>query len=130
MLKHGLPILLVLAGTILFTARADAHHSFGATYLEDKTITLDGALVQLLFRNPHSYIQVDVKDASGQVVRWNIEWGGVVQLNQKGVTRETLKPGDHLVIVGNPSRTPEDHRARLVNITRPSDGWKWGATYD
>ena len=129
-MKRALTLLLVLLGLILCGSRADAHHSFGATYLEDKTITLDGALVQLLFRNPHSYIQVDVKDASGQVVRWNIEWGGVVQLNQKGVTRETLKPGDHLVIVGNPSRTPEDHRARLVNITRPSDGWKWGATYE
>ncbi len=129
-MKRALTLLLVLPGLILCGSRADAHHSFGATYLEDKTITLDGALVQLLFRNPHSYIQVDVKDASGQVVRWNIEWGGVVQLNQKGVTRETLKPGDHLVIVGNPSRTPEDHRARLVNITRPADGWKWGATYE
>jgi hypothetical protein len=129
-MKRALFLLLVLAGAILCISRADAHHSFGATYLEDKTVTLDGALVQLLFRNPHSYIQVDVKDASGQLVRWNIEWGGVVQLNQKGVTRETLKPGDHLIIVGNPSRTPEDHRARLVNITRQSDGWKWGATYE
>ena len=130
MLKHELLILLVLAGTILFTARADAHHSFGATYLEDKTITLDGALVQMLFRNPHSYLQIDIKDASGQTVRWNVEWGGVIQLSQKGVTRDTLKPGDHVIIVGNPSRTAEDHRARLVSIARPLDGWKWGATYE
>jgi len=71
-----------------------------------------------------------VKDASGQLVRWNIEWGGVVQLSQKGVTRDTLKPGDRVVIVGNPSRTAEDHRMRLVKITRPSDGWTWGASYD
>src|SRR6267142_5118352 len=77
-MKRSLFLLLVLAATILFAIRADAHHSFGATYLEDKTITLDGALVQMLFRNPHSYVQVDIKDASGLVVRWNVEWGGVV----------------------------------------------------
>jgi hypothetical protein len=129
-MKRNLLLLLVLAGAILFGIRADAHHSFGATYLEDKTITLDGSLVQMLFRNPHSYLQIDTKDPSGQVVRWNVEWGGVVQLSQKGVTRDTLKPGDHIIIIGNPSRTAEDHRARLQSITRPLDGWKWGAVYE
>jgi hypothetical protein len=131
MKKQSLCLLVVLIGAILLlVSRADAHHSYGATYLEDKTISLDGSIVQMLFRNPHSYVQVDVKDASGQVVRWNVEWGGVVQLSQKGVTRDTLKPGDRVVIVGNPSRTAEDHRMRLVKISRPADGWTWGATYD
>jgi hypothetical protein len=130
MRKLGLTIFVILAAAILFMPRVDAHHSYGATYLEDKTISLDGSIVQMLFRNPHSYVQVDVKDASGQVVRWNVEWGGVVQLSQKGVTRDTLKPGDRVVIVGNPSRTAEDHRMRLVKISRPADGWTWGATYD
>src|SRR5258708_39990594 len=82
MRKHGLSLLVVLFGAILFVPRAGGHHSYGATYLEDKTITLDGSIVQMLFRNPHSYVQVDVKDANGQVLRWNVEWGGVVQLSQ------------------------------------------------
>ena len=38
--------------------------------------------------------------------------------------------GTQTFIVGNPGRTPEDHRLRMVNITRPSDGWKWGGTFD
>ena len=129
-MKRCLLILVVLSTAILSVPRANAHHSFGATYLEDKTITLDGAIVQMLFRNPHSYVQIDVKDASGQVVRWNIEWGGVVLLSQKGVTRDTLKPGDQVTVVGNPSRTAEDHRMRLVKISRPSDGWTWGQAYE
>jgi len=129
-MKRTLFLAAVLVGASLFVSGAYAHHSFGATYLEDKTITLDGSMVQMLFRNPHSYLQIDVKDESGQIVRWNVEWGGVVQLSQKGVTRDTLKPGDHIVIVGNPSRTAEDHRLRLVKITRPSDGWTWGGSYD
>lgn len=51
-------------------------------------------------------------------------------LRKNGVTRDTLKPGDRVVIVGNPSRTAEDRRARLVSITRPLDGWKWGGTFE
>jgi hypothetical protein len=27
-------------------------------------------------------------------------------------------------------RNPEDHRLRMRTITRPSDGWKWGGTFD
>ena len=129
-MKRFMLFFAVIIGAILCAPRADAHHSFGATYLEDKTVTVEGAVVQMLFRNPHSYLQVDVKDAGGQTLRWNVEWGGVVQLNQKGVTRDTLKPGDHVIVVGNPSRTAEDHRMRLVKITRPSDGWTWGGSYE
>ena len=38
--------------------------------------------------------------------------------------------GDHVIITGNPGRNPEDHRLRMRTITRPSDGWKWGGTFD
>ena len=36
------------------------------------------------------------------------------------------QPGDVVVITGNPGRTPEDHRVRMVTIKRPSDGFGWG----
>jgi hypothetical protein len=111
-------------------APAFAHHSFAATYFEDKKMTIEGNLVQFLFRNPHSFVQVEAPDDSGKMVRWAIEWAGGGQLGQQGVTRETLKPGDHVIIVGNPGRNPEDHRLRMVNITRPSDGFKWGGTFN
>ncbi len=32
-----------------------AHHSFAATYFEDKTVTIEGNLKQFLYRNPHSF---------------------------------------------------------------------------
>ena len=122
-------VLLFAAATIL-GVRAYAHHSFAATYFEDKKVTIEGDLVQFLYRNPHSFVHVEVKDPSGETVRWAVEWGAGGQLGRQGVTRETLKPGDHVVVVGNPGRNPEDHRLRMVNITRPSDGWKWGGTFE
>ena len=46
-------------------AQAYAHHSFAATYLEDQTVTIEGELVQFLFRNPHSFVHVMVKEKDG-----------------------------------------------------------------
>jgi hypothetical protein len=129
-MQQKLMILLMVAGGFLAGTRASAHHSFAATYFEDKTEKIEGNLVQFLFRNPHSFVQVEAEDEHGVMQRWAVEWGAGGQLGRQGVTRDTLKPGDHVVIVGNPGRNPEDHRMRMVNITRPSDGWKWGGSFE
>jgi len=42
----------------------------------------------------------------------------------------TLRPGDHVIVIGQPGRNPEDHRLRMINIKRPSDGWTWKGTFD
>ena len=133
-MKHKLLLAvtaMAFVGAFVYTMNpVFAHHSFAATYFEDKTETVEGELVQFLFRNPHSFVHVEGKDATGNVVRYAVEWGAGLQLNRQGVTRETLKPGDHVIITGNPGRNPEDHRLRMRTITRPSDGWKWGGTFD
>jgi hypothetical protein len=130
-MKRTLFALVLVAGALVVSSgRAYAHHSFAATYFEDKTQKIEGNLVQFLYRNPHSFVHVEAPDDKGVMQRWAVEWGAGGQLGRQGVTRETLKPGDHVIIVGNPGRNPEDHRLRMVNITRPSDGWKWGGTFD
>ena len=129
-MKRLLMALSLSAGLAVTTHFAYAHHSFAATYFEDQRQTVEGDLVQFLYRNPHSFVHVEVKDQAGVVTRWAVEWGAGGQLGRQGVTRETLKPGDHVVIIGNPGRNPDDHRLRMVNITRPTDGWKWGGTFD
>jgi uncharacterized protein DUF6152 len=118
--------VLVLAGVLLACATAYAHHSFASTYDESKKITVEGKLVQFLFRNPHSFVHVLAPDEDGTMQRWAIEWGGAGQLGGQGVTRDTLKPGDKVIITGNPGRNPADHRVRMVTLRRPSDGFGWG----
>ncbi len=122
--------LILLAAGVFVTAPAYAHHSYSATYFEDRTASIDGTLVQFLLRNPHSYVHVEAKDEKGAVQRWSIEWGAGLQLSRQGVTRETLRAGDHVIITGNPGRNPEDHRLRLRTIVRTSDGWKWRGSFE
>lgn len=120
----GLTVLALLTG-----GRANAHHSFAATYLEGQSVTIEGDLVTFELRNPHSFVNVMVKDSGGQMVRYLVEWGSTTQLQGK-ISRDTLKAGDHIVITGNPARNPDDHRVRLVTLRRPKDGWSWGLAAD
>jgi hypothetical protein len=107
---------------------AQAHHSFPATYLVDQMITIQGTVTQFLYRNPHSFVHVVAADPkSGAVVEWAIEWGGSDSL--AGITHTTLRPGDKVVVVGNPARDTDSHRMRMRAIERPSDGWKWSGTF-
>ena len=115
------PIGLIL----LSGAAAFAHHSFAGTYVLDRMQTVEGKVVQVLIRNPHSFITVEATDENGQVVRWNIEAGGANQMAPQG-EKAGLKVGDTLRVTGNPARSAEAHRIRLVKMVRPSDGWSWG----
>jgi hypothetical protein len=120
-------LAVVLAATLMIAGMTvRAHHSFAATYDESKSVMIEGRLVQFLFRNPHSFVHVMAPDDKGQEQRWAVEWGGAGQLAGQGVTREALKPGDVVVISGNPGRNPADHRIRMVTLRRPSDGFGWG----
>jgi hypothetical protein len=127
-MKRYLVVLFVAAAALVGAqaSRSYAHHSFAATYLEDQTVSIEGDLVQFLFRNPHSFVHVNVKEKDGTVVRYAVEWGGAGQLGGQGVTRETLKAGDHVIISGSPGRNPKDHRVRMVTLHRPKDGFGWG----
>jgi hypothetical protein len=119
-------VVLAVAAASFAAGTAYAHHSFAATYLEDQSVQIEGELVQFLFRNPHSFVHVMVKEPDGKLERYAVEWGGAGQLGGQGVTRETLKAGDHVVITGSPGRNPEDHRVRMVTLHRPSDGFTYG----
>jgi hypothetical protein len=124
-MRRSFVVALALISVAL-GARALAHHSFAATYLEDQKVTIEGQLVQFLLRSPHSFVHVNVKETDGSLVRYVVEWGSPQQLGGQGVSRDTLKPGDHVIISGNPGRNPADHRVRLLTFRRPKDGWTWG----
>ena len=62
-------LLAVSLFALAVAAPSYAHHSFAATYREKDSVTIEGELVQLDFRNPHSFVHVDVKEKDGTKVR-------------------------------------------------------------
>lgn len=125
----GIALALFALVPLLWPLSAESHHSFAATYYIDRTITLNGEVVQFMFRNPHTLLQITVPDDKGQPVRWAVEWAAPLALTQSGVTKDALKPGDKVTVIGYPPRNPIDHRVRLKSIERPKDGWKWGGDF-
>ena len=128
-------VFLFAAAVLVSGVQLYAHHSFAATYREDKSIKIEGTLVQFQFRNPHSFVQVDAPDEKGVMQRWGVEWGGAGQLGGQGVNRYTLKSGDHVIITGSPGRNPAEHRVRMVGLKRTNGeplswGGKPGETFD
>jgi hypothetical protein len=117
------PWALVIGAALLCGRQALAHHAFAATYSLDKTVRIEGRVVEFLFRNPHSAVLVETE--KGPPITWTVEWGGGGELSRQGIEKDTLKSGDHVIVTGNPSRNSADRRLRMQSITRPSDGWKW-----
>ena len=116
---------MLVAAACAFGALAFAHQSFPASYLIDEEIQIEGALAAFSYRAPHSVVQLTVTDDSGETARWTIEWASPSFLQGQGFTRHTLKPGDPLIITGNPGRDPEENRMLLRSLERSSDGLRW-----
>jgi len=122
------PLLLPLfAGTVLLTGTggALAHHSFSATYDSATQIEVEGTVKELVWRNPHSFLRIDVTDDEGNIETWALEWGSINQLSEESLTRTTLRPGDLVVATGDPARDSSFPRLLLRQLSRPSDGWRW-----
>jgi hypothetical protein len=67
-----------------------------------KTVTLDGLAREFQWTNPHTWIQIVLRDANGRDSGWSIEGGSPNGLARTGWKRASLKPGDHAVVVIHP----------------------------
>jgi hypothetical protein len=107
------------------TAAASGHHSFAAYYFEDQSIEIQGEIVEVHFKAPHTWVHVNTRDSSSSEKRYAAEWANPSRLERDGMTKDTLKVADVVRIWGSPSRDPNDGRIHLKRIVRPSDGWEW-----
>jgi Family of unknown function (DUF6152) len=93
--------LLLTTLVALISTPALAHHGRGATYAKTE-VSLKGTVKEVLWRNPHIAIFLDVKDNNGKVTTWAIEHSNVSQLARLGYSKTTLRPGMEVTAVVNP----------------------------
>jgi hypothetical protein len=90
--------VLAVGIALLASVPASAHHSFAAEYDSSQVLTLKGTISKVEWTNPHIYIYVDVKDASGSITTWALEGYPPNTLKRTGFTKDTLKIGDEITI--------------------------------
>ena len=105
-------LTLVLASA---AAPALAHHSF-AMFDAQKTVTLEGTVKEFQWTNPHTWIQVIVRDPAGKEVEWSVEGGSPNGLSRDGWSRQSLKPGDKASVVIHPLKDGTNGGS-LVSVT-------------
>lgn len=94
----------VLVATLsLVAAPLFAHHGRGQTYAMDTELTLKGTVSEVVWRNPHVLIYMDVEDENGKVVNWAFENGGVSQLAREGYHRNSLQVGQDITAIVHPA---------------------------
>lgn len=92
-------VIVALSGALI-----GAHHSWNTVFSEDKPLILRGTLLKVEFVNPHGWIWIEVKGADGAITKWGIEGGPPNGLIRNGITKDTLKVGEPLVVHGYGSR--------------------------
>lgn len=106
---------------LVSTGSMNAHHSY-SSFDWQHLISIEGSLERIQFVNPHVMLTVKTADD----LTYHVEWGAVAVLARGGVTADSLKAGNHIIVSGAPKKDPTDHTMSLITeVRRPADGWYW-----
>ncbi len=108
--------LAVLCAGVLWACVGWAHHSFSSIYDSSKNVVLEAVVTEFQFVHPHPFLLVSVAGAS-----WRAEMDNRFELVDIGMTAETFKAGDRVVVSGSPGRT-QVRTLYMWRLERPADG--------
>ena len=95
---------LTLVALVTISIPALAHHGTGIAYDQNKAVVLMGTVTEFEWKNPHSRLFIDTKDASGNVVKWAVEMNSPGVMQRQCWTRRQFKAGDEVKITVHPSK--------------------------
>jgi hypothetical protein len=100
--------LVVLA---LAPTAALAHHGWSG-YDSSRVLNLTGTIREAGYEHPHGYVKLETPDKT-----WLVVLAPPSRMENRGLARETLKPGTQASVVGYPNRSdPGEMRAERITI--------------
>jgi hypothetical protein len=121
MTRHGVTLLCAL---LLGTFTAEAHHSISGMYDTRRKVQVQGVVTQWEFINPHAFLTLEGAETGRAAERWRVEMDDRGELSDIGMTAQTLRPGDRVIVQGSPSHR-EANRLYLGRLDRPADGYSF-----
>ena len=115
----------IAAGTALglTSLAAYGHHSISAVYDGSRQQRLEAVVAEFQFVNPHPFVIVTV-ETNGAAESWRLEMDNRFELQNVGMSPETLKPGDRVVVSGSLGRN-EPRTLYIRQLDRPADGFRY-----
>jgi len=109
------------AGMFTLLCRSmEAHHSTASYDLIHGTI-ISGVVTGFDWENPHAQLYLDVA-GEDDTEHWTIEMESPVRLKSLGWTKDTLKPGDRITVIG--SRAKDQSLRMRAGYVQWPDGRK------
>ena len=110
--------LLAAALAVVGAHSANAHHSFAAEFDANSPIELTGTVTKVAWANPHTFFYIDVTTAKGDVENWALEMGSPNGLMRRGWTRDSMKIGDVVTVMGSRAKDGSSKgNARSVTLS-------------
>ena len=120
-LEAALRAIVAVASAVLAAAAA-AHHSISGMYDNAKQRTFEARVAEFQFVNPHPFVIVTADpDTTGTEQRYKLEMDNRHELVDIGITADTFKAGDRVVVTGSVSRA-DAHSFYLWRLDRAADG--------
>ena len=128
------------AGMLLMASALSlsAHHSHPLFYDQCKSVTIEGRVESIQWKNPHVWLDLKMDDGTTYHAEWT-SLEGVTRNGGPGAARDALAAGARVVVTGNPVRDPARIRAGypafkddpdpkivdVLEIRRMNDSWRW-----
>ena len=94
-----LSLVVTIAAAGLVILPVAAHHEITAKFDPARTTTIRGIVTSVDWANPHAHVFMNV-GTGNNLVNWAVELESVVDLQRANYRRDTVKPGDSIVVQG------------------------------
>src|ERR1700752_5124499 len=115
-MRDTLVTLAVVLYLATLASSAYAHHSHPFFYDECKSITIDGRVERVEFKDPHTWIILKLDDGTA----YTVDWAPLIRLTSQhviGPAKEALVFGARVVVTGNRIRPVAQIREHFPDFT-------------